>query len=68
METIDKAISLSPAMAELYDSKGEFYMIMGKEQEALRMWEKVLTIYPEFLTEHPEGTNLYNQLKEKALI
>lgn len=68
MTTIDKAISLAPNVPEYYDSKGEFYLMMGKEDEALKMWGKIMELNPKFLDNYPQGTELYNQLKAKGKI
>lgn len=65
---IKEAISIDPKNANLYDSLGEFLMLSGNDTEALRMWEKVLNMNPDFLEEHPSGTVLYNALKNKNLI
>ena len=68
ISTIDETISLVPEDANLYDSKGEILLMQGKEQEALKMWKKVLELNPKFLDDYPEGTNLSNGLKAKGLI
>ena len=68
MSTIDKAIELMPREAAFYDSKGEILLMQGKEQEALKIWQKVLELNPKFLDGYPEGTNLSNGLKAKGLI
>ena len=66
--TIDKAISLAPTNANLYDSKGEIYLMMGKDDEALKMWNKVIKQNPNFLVDYPQGTELSNKLKAKGKI
>ena len=68
MSTIDKAIELMPREADFYDSKGEILLMQGKDQEALKIWQKVLELNPKFLDGYPEGTNLSNGLKAKGLI
>ena len=68
MSTIDKAIELMPREAVFYYSKGEIMLMQGKEQEALKMWQKVLELNPKFLDGYPEGTDLSNGLKAKGLI
>ena len=68
---IDKAISIvsdANKKANFYDSKGEIYLMMGKEDEALQMWKKVLELNRDFLNDFPEGTELYKQLKSKGKI
>ena len=68
ISTIDEAIELMPKESDLYDSKGEILLMQGKDQEALKMWKKVLELNPKFLDEYPEGTNLSKGLKAKGLI
>ncbi len=68
LTAIDKAISLVPKKPEFYDSKGELYLMMGKDDEALKMWGKVVELNPKFLDNYPQGTELYNQLKAKGKI
>lgn len=68
LETIDKAIALMPDNADLYDSKGEIFLMQGKTQEALEMWKKVLELNPNFLNDYPDGTELSNGLKKLGLI
>lgn len=65
---INEAIGLAPQVADLYDSKGRILLMQGKDQEALKMWKKVLELNPKFLDEYPEGTRLSNGLKAKGLI
>ena len=61
-------MSLMPEDFNLYDSKGEILLMQGKDQEALKMWKKVLELNPKFLDDYPKGTNLSNVLKAKGLI
>lgn len=71
INAIDKAISImndSQNIVDFYDTKGEIYLMMGKEGEAVNMWKKVIEIKPDFLNSYPNGTELYNQLKSKGLI
>ena len=68
LETIDRAIELMPEEANFYDSKGEILLMKGDEQEAVKMWQKVLELDPDFLKKHEDGTDFYKQLKEKGLI
>ena len=42
MTTIDKAIQMDPDEANLYDSKGEFYMLAGDRENAQAMYDKVV--------------------------
>ena len=68
INTIDEAIAMKPEEANSYDTKGEILLMQGKEQEALKMWQKVLELNPKFLDDYPEGTNLSNGLKARGLI
>ena len=68
IEFIDRAITLTPKKADLYDSKGEILLMKGDEQEAVKMWQKVQELDPDFLKKYKGGTELYKQLKEKGLI
>ena len=68
IETIDQAIELMPEEVNLYDSKGEILLMKGDEQEAVKMWQKVLELDPDFLQKYEGGTDFYKQLKEKGLI
>lgn len=68
---IDKAIQISSSnidKANFYDSKGEIYLMMGKDDEALKMWNKVMTLNPKYLNDYPQGTELYKKLKAKGKI
>ena len=68
IEAIDEAISLTPDIADFYDTKGEILLMQGKNAEALEMWKKVQELNPNFLNDHPDGTNLSNGLKALGLI
>ena len=68
IETIDRAIELMPEDADYYDTKGEILLMNGDEQEAVKMWQKVLELDPDFLKKYEGGTDFYKQLKEKGLI
>ncbi len=68
IETIDRAIALMPEEANYYDSKGEILLMKGDEQEALKMWQKVMELDPDFLSRYNGETELHRQLKEKGLI
>ncbi|MBR5019606.1 MAG: tetratricopeptide repeat protein [Bacteroidales bacterium] len=68
LESIDKAIALTPDDADCYDSKGEILLKKGDTKGALKMWKKVLEVNPDYLSENKEGTELYNGLKQKGLI
>lgn len=68
IETIDKAIGLLPKEANYYDSKDEILLMKGDEQEAVKMWQKVLELDPDFLKKYEGGTDFYKQLKAKGLL
>ncbi|MBQ0058335.1 MAG: tetratricopeptide repeat protein [Bacteroidales bacterium] len=65
---IDTCISIDPTEIAFYDTKGEIFLMQGKNTEALQMWNKVLELSPDFLKQYPEGTNLSNGLKKLGLI
>ena len=65
-ENIDSAIELFPEEAYFYDTKGEILLMKGDEQEAVKTWQKVLELDPDFLIFN--DSDLYKQLKEKGLI
>lgn len=66
--SIDLAISLYPNEAIFYSNKGEYYLAQGKNEEALKMWKKVLELKPNFLDAHPDATELSKGLKKLGLI
>ena len=68
LETIDRAIAIMPEEANFYDSKGEILLMKGDEQEAVKMWQKVQELDPDFLQKYEGETDFYKQLKEKGLI
>ncbi len=67
-KSIDKAISMRPDNVNFYNSKGEILLMQGKNDEALKMWKKVLELNPDFLKGYPDGTDLSNGLKKLGLI
>lgn len=52
--TIDKAIQISPKNANLYDSKGEFYMLNNDIKNAKKMYKQVKKIDPNYYIDHPD--------------
>ena len=40
----------------------------GDEQEAVEMWQKVVELNPDFLSDYGGESQLHKQLKEKGLI
>lgn len=67
MDAIDRAISLCPGEANFYESKGEIFLMQGKEEDALLMWKEVIKLSPRFVEEYPDS-KLYHILKERYLI
>ncbi len=68
---IDKAINTSSSpreTANCYDSKGEFYLKMGKLDEAIKMWNKVMELDKDNLEFYKNSSELYKQLKAKGKI
>lgn len=56
------------AYALLYNSRGEDFLSKGLYDDAKKMWKNVLEHIPDFLKEHPEGTNLSNGLMKLGLL
>lgn len=52
-EMIDIAISLEPENVNYYDTKGELYSMIGDKNGAFEMWEKILSINPDFSEDTP---------------
>ena len=68
---IDKAIKAESSpreTANCYDSKGEFYLKMGKVDDAIKMWNKVMELDKENLDFYKEHSELYKQLSAKGKI
>ena len=63
LEIIDSAIKMQPQEANLYDSKGEFYLMKGDKKNARKMWKQVITLDPDFPQKHE--TVLYQKLIKK---
>ena len=63
LEVIDSAIKKQPQDANLYDSKGEFYLMKGDKKNARKMWKQVITLDPDFPQKHE--TVLYQKLIKK---
>ena len=62
--TIDKAIQIDPDEANLYDSKGEFYMLVGDRENAQDMYEKVLEKDSTFYVDY-QATPLYDYINNQ---
>lgn len=68
LETVEEALALQPESTMYLDTKGEILLLIEKTQEALVIWHKILELNPNFLDNHPEGTNLSNGLNKLGLI
>ena len=66
LEYINQAINFMPNNPFTYDIRGQILLMKGDEQEAVKMWQKVLELDPDFLKTH--DSDLYKLLKEKGLI
>lgn len=64
IEAIDKAISLCPEKANYYERRGEFFARLGKKDEAMKMWEKVISLDPDYRKTH-DSTLEKNYLMNK---
>lgn len=62
--TIDKAIQIDSDDANLYDSKGEFYMLVGDRENAQEMYEKVLEKDSTFYVDY-RPTPLYDYINNQ---
>ena len=62
--TIDKAIQIDPDDANLYDSKGEFYVLVGDKVNALKMYKKVLETNSAFYV-HCTWSKLYDYINNQ---
>ena len=61
--TIDRAIEAMPEEPNYYDSKGEILLMKGDKKGAQEMWNKVISLDPDFATKH--DTVLYQKLFKK---
>ena len=48
LSTINRAIELQPEEANYYDTKGEILYLSGDKEGAKAMWEKVISLEPDF--------------------
>lgn len=62
--TIDKAIQIAPNEANLYDSKGEFYMMVGDREKAQEMYDKVVAMDSTFYAHH-SWAKLYDYINKE---
>ena len=70
LNAIEKAIGANTDIRETAnycDSKGEIYLMMGKENEA-EMWKKVMELDSENLDFYKQNSELYKQLNAKGKI
>lgn len=63
---IDECIKATPDDPNIYDSKGEILFLMGSYDEAIKMWEKVLELNPDFLK--TTDSKLFQYLESEGLI
>lgn len=63
-KTIDKAIQIDSQDANLYDSKGEFYMLNNDIKNAKKMYKQVKKIDPTFYINNT-SSNLHNYINSK---
>lgn len=61
---IDRAIQIKPGYAFLYDSKGEYFMLVGDRKNVLKMYKKVMKLEPTFYISYP-NTVLYDYVNKK---
>ena len=57
-----------PEEANYNDSKSEILLMKGDEQEAVKMWNKILEMNPHFIEQFGANSILFKQLKAKDLI
>ena len=71
LPTIEEAININPngryrhienPLAELYDSKGELLMLMGKTDEAKEVYDKIIEMEPTYFDNNP--TEFYKMMFE----
>lgn len=60
LETINRAVELQPDEANYYDSKGEILYMSGDKEGAKTMWEKVVSLDPDFAEKN--NSQLYQYL------
>lgn len=48
LQTIDDAIRNNPGFMEYMDSKGELLYLCGRYQEALNIWDSIVSAHPYF--------------------
>ena len=65
MQIINETIELDPTNPNYYDSKGEFFSMQGKYNQAKEMWNKVNSIDSEFYKKYNSELNKYIQKQVK---
>lgn len=61
------ALSYDDQQANIHDSVGEMLCNLGRKEEALEEWHKVLELNPDFLQEYGE-TDFYKLLEDEGLL
>ena len=67
-EYINMALNYMPDNTDLLDSKGELYIMQGNKDGALKVWNKIIELDPDFLENHNNSTTFYEKLKELGVI
>lgn len=65
LKYIEISISVDPQELNYYDSRGEILLYFNHEKEAIREWEKIISLNPNFTN---KKTRFYMKLKERKLI
>ena len=64
-EMVDEAINADPTSPEAvtyYDSKGEIYLMEGKQNEAIQIWNKIKRDFPQYM-DYISDSNFVNSIK-----
>lgn len=67
LSLLNIALSYDDQQANIHDSVGEMLFNLGRKEEALEEWHKVLKLNPDFLEEIGE-TDFYMSLKNEGLL
>lgn len=68
LEYINKALEAFPEGDIMNNTKGLVLLMQGNEKEALKQWNKVQKLNPDFLQQYPDDNGLYEGLKERKLV
>ena len=68
VKTIDRAIALLPFDPNYYDTKGEILCMAGQWEDVVPLWNRVISIDPDYVVHHDGGTPFYRYLKERGLL